>query len=90
MCRSLVWETYKLISVQDLSNVTTGIFVQLLVIAEDNHRDVDRAEHRELMRLLEEASLALEKSSWLTRQQCRPRVRGVARRAARRRGRDLH
>jgi hypothetical protein len=50
-----------LISRQDLSNITTRVFVQLLIIAKDYNRDIDRAEDGKLMRLLEKTSFALEK-----------------------------
>jgi hypothetical protein len=52
-----------LISSQDLSNITTRVFVQLLVISKDYDRDIDRAENGELMRLLEQAAFALEEGS---------------------------
>jgi hypothetical protein len=52
-----------LISRQDLSNITTRVLVQLLIIAKDYNRDIDRAEHGKLMRLLEKTSFALEKST---------------------------
>ena len=52
-----------MISSQDLSNITTRVFVQLLIISKDYDRDIDRAENRELMRLLEQAALALEEGS---------------------------
>jgi hypothetical protein len=49
-----------LVSRQDLPNVTTRVFVQLLIISKDYDCDIDRAENRELMRLLEQAAFALE------------------------------
>lgn len=49
-----------LISSQDLSNITTRVFVQLLIITKDYDSDIDRAENGELMRLLEQAAFALE------------------------------
>ena len=52
-----------MISSQDLSNITTRVFVQLLIISKDYDRDIDRAENRELMRLLEQAAFALEEGS---------------------------
>jgi hypothetical protein len=52
-----------LVSRQDLSNVTTRIFVQLLIIPKDYDRDIDRAEDGKLMRLLEQATFALEERS---------------------------
>jgi hypothetical protein len=55
ICTSIV-----IISRQDLSNVTTRIFVQFLIIAKDYDRDIDGAENGELMRLLEQATFALK------------------------------
>jgi len=52
-----------LVSCQDLSNITTRVFVQLLIIAKDYDRDIDRTEDGELMRLLEQATFALKKRS---------------------------
>jgi hypothetical protein len=52
-----------LISSQDLSNITTRVFVQLLIISKDYDGDIDRAENGELMRLLEQAAFALEEGS---------------------------
>jgi hypothetical protein len=52
-----------LVSVQDLSNVTTRIFVQLLIIAKDYDRDINGTENGELMRLLEQAAFALKECS---------------------------
>jgi hypothetical protein len=49
-----------LISSQDLPNITTRVFIQLLIISKDYDRDIDRAENGELMRLLEQAAFALE------------------------------
>ena len=54
---------YILISSQDLPNITTRVFVQLLIISKDYDRDIDRAENGELMRLLEQAAFALEEGS---------------------------
>ena len=54
--------TYILIPRQDLPNITTGVFVQFLVVAEDYNRDIDRAENGKLMRLFEKTSFALEES----------------------------
>jgi hypothetical protein len=52
-----------LVSSQDLSNITTRVFVQFLVIAEDDDRDIDGTEDGELMRLLEQATFALKEGS---------------------------
>jgi hypothetical protein len=52
-----------LVSVQDLSNITTRIFVQLLIIAKDYDRDINGTENGELMRLLEQAAFALKERS---------------------------
>jgi hypothetical protein len=61
-------ETYELVSGQNFSNIATRILVQLFVVAKDDHGNVDRAQNRQLMRLLEQASFALEKGSTQTRQ----------------------
>ena len=52
-----------MVSCQDLSNITTRVFVQLLVIAKDYDRDIDGTENGKLMRLLEQATFALEERS---------------------------
>ena len=44
----------------DLIDVRRRVLIQLLVMTEDDDRDVDRAEDGELMRLLEQAAFALE------------------------------
>jgi len=56
-------EQYIIISRQDLSNVTTRIFVQFLIIAKDYDGDIDGAENGELMRLLEQTTFALKERS---------------------------
>lgn len=50
-----------MVSAEGFLDVGGGELVQLLVVAEDDHSNVDRAEDGELMGLLEEAALALEK-----------------------------
>ena len=52
-----------MVSVQDLSNITTRIFVQLLIIAKDYDRDINGTENGELMRLLKQAAFALKERS---------------------------
>ena len=47
-------------SLNDFADIRRRIFVQLLVLAKYDNRDVDVAEHTELMRLLEQASFALQ------------------------------
>ena len=56
-------EQYIIVSRQDLSNVTTRIFVQFLIVAKDYDRDIDGAENGELMRLLKQATFALKECS---------------------------
>lgn len=46
-----------------LVDVAGREFVELLVVAEDDDGHVDGAEHRELVRLLEEAAFALEEGA---------------------------
>lgn len=55
--------TYILISSNRLVDVARGEFVQLLVVTEDDDGHVDRAENRQLMRLLEQASFPLEEGT---------------------------
>ena len=55
--------TYVLISCEDLSNITTRVLVQLLVVAKDYDGDIDGTEDGKLMRLLEKTAFALEKGS---------------------------
>jgi hypothetical protein len=49
-----------LVSGQDLSDITTRVLIQLLVIPKDYDRDVDGTEDGKLMRLLEQAAFAFE------------------------------
>lgn len=49
-----------LVSSQDLSYITTRVFVQLLVITKYYNRDINRAENGELMCLFEQSTFALE------------------------------
>lgn len=50
-----------MVSAEGLLDVGRGELVELLVVAEDDDGDIDRAEDGELMSLLEEPSLAFEK-----------------------------
>ena len=52
-----------MIAANRLVDVARGELVQLLVVAKDDDGDVDGAEHRKLMRLLEQAAFALEKGA---------------------------
>jgi hypothetical protein len=52
-----------LVAANRLVDVAGREFVELLVVAEDDDGDVDGAEHRELMRLLEETAFALEEGA---------------------------
>jgi hypothetical protein len=56
----LVCAAIVLVPANGLVDVAGREFVELLVVAEDDDGHVDGAEHRELMRLLEEAAFALE------------------------------
>jgi len=60
--------TYVLISADRLVNIARGKLVELLVVAEDYDGDIDRAQHRQLVSFLEEASLAFEKGAGRVRQ----------------------
>lgn len=46
-----------------LVDVARGELVELLVVAKDDDGNVDRAEHGELMSLLEQAALALQEGA---------------------------
>ena len=59
MCK-IIRDTHILKSCYRLVYVAGRVFVQLLIVAEDDNGDVDGAQHGELMRLLEQAALALE------------------------------
>jgi hypothetical protein len=68
-CRNVSWgifdlwcaETYVVVSGENLANVATRVFVQLLIVAKDYDCDIDGTEDGELMRLLEKTPFALEK-----------------------------
>jgi K+-sensing histidine kinase KdpD len=57
------WDAYILVPANRLVDVARGELVQLLVVAEDDDSNVDGAEHRELMRLLEQAAFALKEGA---------------------------
>jgi len=52
-----------LVAADGLVDVAGRKLVELLVVAEDDDGDVDRAQHGELMRLLEQAAFALQESA---------------------------
>jgi hypothetical protein len=52
-----------LISADGLIDIARGELVQLLVVAEDDDGDIDGAEDGQLVRLLEQTTFTLEKSS---------------------------
>lgn len=54
---------YILVPTDGLVDVTRRELIQLLVVAEDDDGNVDRAEHRELVGLLEQAAFALQEGS---------------------------
>jgi hypothetical protein len=56
-------EAYILVPANGLVDVARRELVQLLVVAKDDDGHVDGAEHRELMRLLEQAAFALQKGA---------------------------
>lgn len=53
--------TYILVSGNEVAHVRGRILVELLVVSKDEDGDIDGAEHGELVCLLEQAALALEK-----------------------------
>jgi hypothetical protein len=48
-----------------IAHICRGVLVQLLVVAENEDGDVDRAENGKLVSLLEETTLALQESAGL-------------------------
>lgn len=56
-----------MISVERVTDLTGRVLVEFLVVAKDNDGDIDRAEHGELMSLLEETTLALQKCAVVPR-----------------------
>jgi hypothetical protein len=54
---------YILVPANGLVDVARRKLVQLLVVAEDDDGHIDGAEHRELVRLLEQAAFALQKGA---------------------------
>lgn len=56
----LVGTTVILISRDQVSHVVRGVLVEFLVTAEDEYGDIDRTEHGELVRLLEQAAFSLQ------------------------------
>jgi hypothetical protein len=59
----LVWPAVICVPGDELPHVTGGVLVQLLVLAKDEHGDIDRAQYGQLMCLLEEAALALQEGA---------------------------
>jgi hypothetical protein len=58
----LVGPSIILVSAQDLANIATRVFIQLLIISKYYDRDIDGAKNGKLMRLLEQTTFALQKS----------------------------
>ncbi len=56
----LLWSRIVLVSSEDLIDVGGRVLVELLVVSKYDHSHIDRTEDRQLMRLLEQAALALE------------------------------
>jgi hypothetical protein len=54
--------TYELVSGNEVAHIARGVLINLLVVAEDEDGDIDRAQDGELVSLLEQATLALEES----------------------------
>jgi len=50
-----------LMASQDFMDIARGVFIKLLVLSEDDNGDFNRAQHRQLMRLLEQTAFALKK-----------------------------
>jgi hypothetical protein len=63
-CRAARSElTYILVSCNLVVDVARRVFVQLLVVSEDDDGDLDRAEHGKLVGLFEQPSFAFEKGA---------------------------
>lgn len=56
-------KTHVLISGNEVSHVCGRILVELLVITKDEDGDINRAQHGELMRLLEQTAFSLQKGA---------------------------
>jgi len=54
---------YVLVAADGLVDVARRELVELLVVAEDDDGDVDRAQHRQLVGLFEQTTLALQKGA---------------------------
>lgn len=52
-----------MISGNEVSHVCGRILVELLVITKDEDGDINRAQHGELMRLLEQTAFSLQKGA---------------------------
>ena len=59
----LVWPAMVGVSCDQLPHVAGRVLVQLLVLAKDEDGDIHRAKHGELMCLLEQTALALQKGA---------------------------
>lgn len=57
-----VWLSIILISSYRFIDIAGREFIKLLVVTEDDDSDIDRAQHRQLVRFLEQAAFTLEKS----------------------------
>lgn len=55
-------DTYILKPRDRLVDIPRRVLIQLLIMPKDDDRDIDRAQHGKLMRFLEQAALALQKS----------------------------
>ena len=55
--------THICVSCDQLAHITRGVLVELLVAAEDEDGNIDRAKHGELMRLLEQTALSLQEGA---------------------------
>lgn len=56
-----IWATVVLVFRNEFTHIRRRVLVQLLIAAKDEDGDIDRAEHRKLMSLLEQSAFSLEK-----------------------------
>lgn len=62
-CRAMAVMTYILKTCDSLMDVAGRELVKLLVIAEDNDSDIDRAEYAQFVGLLEQAAFSLQEGA---------------------------
>ena len=56
--------TYVGVARDEVAHVRRGVLIELLVVAEDEDGHINRAQHGEFVRLLEQATLPLQERPW--------------------------